>query len=373
MTPSYIDADTHVYEPIGIFAKYADPAIRKYAPTWVRDDDSALRFSIDNMVFPPAGLINGGFDFIFGDGSPYRQIKGAYDPVERLKYMDEEGAETHLIFPSLAQFGFSRVRDPRVAGGLCRSYNRWIAEFASVDRKRLKPTMIVPFNHPDVALDEMKFARETLGLEILHAGPTPPPGMSWHGHALDPIWDYAQDSDTFVAFLDSCSAASNGVGLDRDYTYPMIYMCGKVVETQLAVMDLIFGGVLQRFPRLLVGFFECFAAWFPGWIELLDSQFPKVGTMYKGGKGPLDLLPSEYFRRQCFLQVMADDGLVSEAVSAAGEDRILFGTDFPHPIAGTAGVMDKDAGGRFRAMQSAIMPSIAEKILRGNAPPVLRP
>jgi predicted TIM-barrel fold metal-dependent hydrolase len=370
----FIDMDTHVYEPIEIFAKYADPGIREHAPRWVRDDTDALRFAVDEQLYPAPGLFEKGLAWVFDPDSPYMQIKGAHDPVERLKFMDAEGAHAHVIFPSLAQFGFGRIRDPKLAGGLCRAYNRWIAEFASVDRSRLRPAMILPYNHIEVALQELTFAVEELGLKILYANPTPPPGLCWHHPTFDPLWTAAEEGQLLVAFHESSSASSNGVGLDRYRDYSMIYLCGKVVEMQLACMDIILGQVLRRHPRLSVGFFECFAAWLPGWLALMDSQYPKTSTQFDKTKDvPLELTPTEFFKKNCMIQVFPDDVMVDETVRAVGEDRVLLGTDYPHPISTAGeGLVRQNAAAFFRSRQPALTAGAIERLQWGNAQRVLR-
>ena len=46
------------------------------------------------------------------------------------------------------------------------AYNRYCADFARADPQRLKPVMLVPFNHPEVAAREIAYAREVCGLEV---------------------------------------------------------------------------------------------------------------------------------------------------------------------------------------------------------------
>ncbi|MBI3303762.1 MAG: amidohydrolase family protein [Deltaproteobacteria bacterium] len=230
MTATFIDGDSHFYEPIEIFAQYADPAIRNHAPQWINDETGALRVRVGNKLYPSAHTHPSGLGWVLGEDSPFRQIKGAYDPSERLKFMDAEGVEMAIIYPTLGMNGFSAIDDPKVAGGLCRAYNRWVAEFASPAPKRLRSAMLVPLNHPEVALAELKYARETLGLSIVFANPTPIPGLNWHHPAYDSFWAAAQDSGVLFTFHKGTAGTPNATGLDRYKMYPMTYLCGHVVE-----------------------------------------------------------------------------------------------------------------------------------------------
>jgi hypothetical protein len=59
----------------------------------------------------------------------------------------------------------------------------------------------------------------------------------------------------------------------------MLSLCGRVVEAELALMDIILGGVLHRFPKLRVGFAEAFVAWLPSWLALMDHMWER--SMHK--------------------------------------------------------------------------------------------
>ena len=44
----------------------------------------------------------------------------------------------------------------------------------------------------------------------------------------------------------------------------------------------------------------------------------------------MSLLPSEYFKRQCFVSVDPDEYLVEDVVKRVGDDNLVFSTDWPH-------------------------------------------
>ena len=48
-------------------------------------------------------------------------------------------------------------------------------------------------------------------------------------------------------------------------------------------------------------------------------------------KDRLPLMPSEYFKRQCFTSVEADEAPGKYAIDWLGDDNIVFSTDYPHP------------------------------------------
>jgi predicted TIM-barrel fold metal-dependent hydrolase len=189
--------------------------------------------------------------------------------------------------------------------------------------------MLLPFNHPDVAAGEMRIAKEEHGLNIVFTNPTPPDDRAWSDPDFEVLWRTAEELDVVVTFHESTvGAGPNSVGINR-YTgrSPMIYLCTHTVEVQLAVMDLILGGVLERHPRLHVGLLEAHLTWIPGWLELMDFKF---GAALRQ-TGVLRDDPSTYFRRQIFAAAFPDDPGVREVADAVGVENVVFSSDWPHP------------------------------------------
>jgi predicted TIM-barrel fold metal-dependent hydrolase len=87
------------------------------------------------------------------------------------------------------------------------------------------------------------------------------------------------------------------------------------------------GGVLERFPNLRVAFLEGNCGWLPWWLHRLDDQWQKYGG---GEQVRLSALPSEYFRRQCFIGTDVDEELLRVVIDEIGDDNIVVSTDYPH-------------------------------------------
>jgi len=73
--------------------------------------------------------------------------------------MDQQGTDVHVIFPPWAWSAFSSIEDPELAGACARAYNRYCADFASADPRRLRPVMMAP-STTGRGREEMRFARE---------------------------------------------------------------------------------------------------------------------------------------------------------------------------------------------------------------------
>jgi predicted TIM-barrel fold metal-dependent hydrolase len=95
----------------------------------------------------------------------------------------------------------------------------------------------------------------------------------------------------------------------------------------LALLTLIEGGVLERHPGLRVAFLEAGCTWVPYWLWRLDATWKHMaGEVAENVR----LMPSEYFRRQCFVSIEPEEPGLQEVIRLLGPDNLLFGTDYPH-------------------------------------------
>src|ERR1700726_3458397 len=77
-----------------------------------------------------------------------RIVKQPANAAQNLADNDREGIDLQVIYPTGGLF-LSRVRERDYAVALCRTYNDWLADWCSADRKRLKGVALVPL-HVDV-------------------------------------------------------------------------------------------------------------------------------------------------------------------------------------------------------------------------------
>jgi predicted TIM-barrel fold metal-dependent hydrolase len=326
-----IDCDTLDWESLDLWAKYIDPSYRDRAPHFVQDGDRLL-MQVGESIYPSAPE-HRGLGATYGpDETLHAQTiwdkAVSTDANRRLKLMDDEETDVNVIFPTLGMVGFSNIQDPGLAAACARAYNRYCGEFASADPRRLRPAMLVPFNHPAVAIEEMKVAKDSFGLTIAFANPTPPLETCWSDPIFEDLWAAMEDMGVTLAFHESAvGAGPSTVGVQRYRGRSrMLYLCAHTVEPQLAVMDVLLGGVLLRHPRLYVGLLEAHLSWLPGWLQLIDH----LGDRYSEARVHPDLLASDLFKRQCFVAAFPDDIELRRAVDEIGLANIVFSSDWPH-------------------------------------------
>src|SRR3977135_4360984 len=165
-----IDADGHVLEPVDIWDKYIDPAYRERAPRLIVDTDGKERLLVGDQVLGSQK----GFGVIGAIGSRDHEIeeatlryedgrKGGFDPHARIPDMDLDGIDAAFLYPSLGLFT-GAVEAPDLAAAMSRAYNRWLADYCKPYPDRLFGVAMLPMQSVDLAMAEMRHARETLGM-----------------------------------------------------------------------------------------------------------------------------------------------------------------------------------------------------------------
>ena len=97
-------------------------------------------------------------------------------------------------------------------------------------------------------------------------------------------------------------------------------------EVQQSITDIILGGVLERFPKLLIVSAENDTGWIPHYMYRADHAWEKFRYF---DKESLPMAPSEYVRRQLYA-TFQDDPIGPSTWEHFGEDNYMWASDFPH-------------------------------------------
>ncbi|MHB8439588.1 MAG: amidohydrolase family protein, partial [Acidimicrobiales bacterium] len=134
-------------------------------------------------------------------------------------------------------------------------------------------------------------------------------------------------------------------------------------EEMLACAQLIAFGVLERHPEMRVAFLESSGGWAPFWLERLDEQAESFGDFCPD----MALKPSEYFARQCWISFEIDEHTLPVLAPVIGEDRIVWGSDYPHHDATFPGAVEV-----LRRTISPMSSGAQAKVLGANAAALYR-
>jgi predicted TIM-barrel fold metal-dependent hydrolase len=99
------------------------------------------------------------------------------------------------------------------------------------------------------------------------------------------------------------------------------------MANMFACADMIYGGVMERFPRLKVAFLEGNCSWIP-WLLWRMGEYAELTGMAEHPEMKLE--PLEYFQRQCWGSIECDEITAKNLPDFGLEDTIVFSTDYPH-------------------------------------------
>ena len=102
---------------------------------------------------------------------------------------------------------------------------------------------------------------------------------------------------------------------------------GNAVDMIVTMGRVLMGGVCERFPDLQLIFLEAGGGWVPSILERMDEQVEAFPLERRW----LSMLPSEYFKRQCYVSFEPEEWNLAQCAEFLGSDRILWASDYPHP------------------------------------------
>ena len=346
------DADNHLYEPEEAFTRYLPKDYRgaiEYVQVRGRTK-IAIRGQISEYIPNPTFEVvarPGAQEDYFKNGNPegksYREIVGEpmrsipafREPGPRLELMDQQGIQRTLMFPTLASLLEERMRDdPDLTHVVVHALNQWLDEVWSFNyRDRIFTTPVITLPIVEKAIEELEWVLER-GARAILIRPAPAYGLrgprSFALPEFDPFWKLVQESGTLVAFHSSDSGyaryVSDWEGSQREYLpfkpQPFRHL-GQWRPIEDAVGSLICHGTLSRFPDLKIATVETGSSWVAPLMANLKDTFKKMPQGFQEN-------PVEQMRRLIHVSPFIEDDMAALG-DLLGIDRVLFGSDYPHP------------------------------------------
>jgi predicted TIM-barrel fold metal-dependent hydrolase len=329
-----LDSDMHCMEPADLWERYIDDVYKPFAPRGLQEYIADLRLVINGKTMPRHSSLrsrprNGGEDPFQKRRERFKAAaERGWDGVSQLEAMDTEGIDVAVVYPSRGLFAQAIDDvDPAFAAAIARAYNDWLHDYCKPDPNRLLGAgMISPHDVRD-AVEEARRGVEDLGFRAIFVRPNPVQGRNWHDAYFEPLWDELERLNVPLGFHEGFGPYLPQVGDRFGGDIQMVHTACHPMEMMLAVISMIGGGVLERHPNLRVAFLEGNCSWVPFLLWRLDEHYE---VTFRRPDSKLTMKPSEYFKRQCFVSVEADEDFVKQVIDYMGDDTIVFSTDWPH-------------------------------------------
>ena len=344
---SAIDADRHIIETEQLWREILPPALYQSCQFETVDDTPhAMLGRIQRLgnagatVLPTEQKLKGQ-PLLNNWGEPQRltstqawssklaAVQQATTPSGQLASMDEGEIGTAHLFPTYGGLVINnQFLSSEESVAIAKAYNTWLYDYCRVNPQRLRAVGVISRHAPEQMLSQLQQVID-FGWRSITLRPEPIAGRTLGHKDYEPFWAACAEQGIAIALHGGTHLQGSTVGIGRFNTRFALHACSHLMEAQMAFLALLEGGVLERHPTLKVAFLEAGAGWLPSWLWRLDNLCYK--NLPDELKGVLSMLPSDYFKRQCWIGFEPDEPGLREVVNTIGVERLLFGTDFPHP------------------------------------------
>ncbi len=352
-----VDADNHFYEPDDCFTRYIGPGLAERTVRVVRERPDAtgrvyvgrerlgfFSVAVGDHVGPP-GMMRDFFEgraergAVNASAIDARRVPEFVGRGPRLAVMDRQGVEACIMLPTLGVGVEPTLRRDREAlYPSLRAYNRWLLEdWGFGGDGRIFGAPLLSFADPAAATRELdELLAEGARLVLVTAGPIE--GKSPADPVFDPVWARLAEARLPVIYH------VGATGLSRLYAAPwgetpdppshrhsamQMYLAIGPRPVADTLAALIFHNLFGRFPALRLLSIENGSSWVAPLLKQLDG-IARMDNQDMWRFGRPSAPPSELFRRHVYVTPYPEDDIAA-LVSLLGAERVLCGSDYPHP------------------------------------------
>jgi aminocarboxymuconate-semialdehyde decarboxylase len=258
---------------------------------------------------------------VFMGKRPFREIDDrSWSSSRRIEDMDRDGVAAQALSPMPELLSYWLDAGPALE--LARHVNGAIGEMVAVRPDRFFGLGTVPLQDPELAAKEVRDLKGRFGLAGVEVGSNVA-GAYLGDVRFDPFFA-ACEAEGLAIFVHSLHPLSA-----RDLArHPMLApFAGFTVDTGLCAASVIMDGVLERFPKLRIGFSHGGGVLAP---LLHRMEFGWGST--NGFEGRLPQSPKAYARRFFYDSLVYDAAYLEHLATQIAPDQICLGTDYPYLI-----------------------------------------
>jgi aminocarboxymuconate-semialdehyde decarboxylase len=234
----------------------------------------------------------------------------------KLESMKRAGIDMQIL--SIAMPGVDFL-DPENGLDLAKKINDEISEIVDRYPNAFLGLATLPLQSVGEAVDELERAVKDLdlrGVEVF----SNVAGKTLDDESFIPFYEKVVQLDVPI-FLHPTKPLMS----DAMKKYGLLGSVGYLFDTTLAILEIVLGGVLEKYKRLKIILPHC-GSTIPYLIGRIDHQF----NMNEESREKISRLPSEYLKLVYFDTAQAFHKPAFDCCFAfSGKDKLMFGTDYP--------------------------------------------
>src|SRR6266481_2628599 len=237
----------------------------------------------------------------------------------RRSIMDQQGVDMQALSPAGSYFFYWMA--PEESLEYARCLNNALAEAVNKNPQRFVALASVPMQDSPSAAVELERAMTKLGLRGAEIASNIN-GRYFDDAGFEPFWEAAQALDA-VIFVHP----NQVVGADRMRDYHLANLIGNPTDTSLALAKCIFGGVLERFPRL-----RFLLAHGGGFLPYTWGRLDRGYCIQDSSSTRISKPPSEYVKLLYFDTITHSPMALEYLITNFGAEHVLLGSDYPYDM-----------------------------------------
>ncbi|MSP51186.1 MAG: amidohydrolase [Alphaproteobacteria bacterium] len=330
MTPRWLNsADSHVNEPHDLWEKPLEAKWGDAVPRVIPAEQGVGSNSVTaggRKYFTGEDYLPIG-ELVLNDPVLEKVRRTNVDPAFRALCMNEDGVWGELLFPTLAMMVFP-LPNADLSRDCLKVYNDWLHDYCRGAPERLFGAALINTENVPLAIAELERNAKRGFRAAMINGDVRPEWAPYRDRRYDPLWARLEEMQ-----IPACIHISTGK--KKDIFFFNGSLLGQAATGYLDLMaeagevlgnEFIFGGILDRFPRLQLFFVEYEASWLPHWLfrmEQLANDFgPNLGVVKPRR-------PIREYLNQIHVGVI-DDPFVRHVADAIDPARLVWGSDYPH-------------------------------------------
>jgi aminocarboxymuconate-semialdehyde decarboxylase len=274
---------------------------------------------------------------------------------KRLRHMDRNGIDIQAISTAPGQYYY--WAEPELTHQTSRLINENIAQICHDRPDRFVGLATVPLQEPELAVAELERAVKELGLRGVEIC-TNVAGAELSEERFRPFFAKAQELDILI-FMHP-SGFTDGGRLSDHYFSNII---GNPLDSTVAVHHLIFGGVLDRYPRLKI-----VVAHGGGYLPAYSGRIDHGHRARPDARRVIAKRPTSYLRKLYFDTIVFTHHQLEYLARVWGSNHLLLGTDYPYDMALPNAVPFVAGADLSDADQAAILGGNAARLLKIKRP-----